>query len=308
MGSLPKTALGIDVGGTKIAAAIVTFPGGRIHARRQIPTHPERGSQAVLGDVVRLTAELKAETVPGSAPCTAIGIGLCELVSPDGQILSGNCVRWKTETVASLLEPFGTVTVEADVRAAARAEALVGAGRRFRSFLYVTVGTGISCCLMEDGKPYLGARGATGTLASSPLRVPCAHCGTLNLQTLEDLASGPGLVHRLNRLKPGSVRTGQDVFTAIARGDADARQVVQTACEALGSTVGLMVNVLDPEAVILGGGLAQSGEFPWDAFLESTRRNIWSGIHRDLPILRAETGINAGVIGAALSALVRRPR
>jgi len=308
MGSLPQAALGIDVGGTKIAAAIVTFPDGRIHARRQIPTNPERGSQAVLGDLVQLTAELMAGTDPTCPPGTAIGIGLCELISPEGRILSGNCVRWRAETVASLLEPFGTVTLEADVRAAARAEALLGAGRRFRTFLYVTVGTGISCCLMEDGKPYLGARGATGTLASSALRVPCAHCGTLNLQTLEDLASGPGLVHRLNRLQPGSVRTGQDVFAAVATGNNDARQVVHTACEALGSAVGLMVNVLDPEAVILGGGLAQSGDFRWDDFLEVTRRHIWSEVHRDLPILRAETGMDAGVIGAAWSALQSRTR
>lgn len=308
MGLLPQTALGIDVGGTKIAAAIVTFPGGRIHARRQIPTNPERGSQAVLGDVVQLTASLLGGSDLVGSPSTAIGIGLCELVSPDGRILSGNCVRWRAETVAALLEPFGTVTLEADVRAAARAEALLGAGRRFRSFLYVTVGTGISCCLMADGKPYLGARGATGTLASSALRVPCAHCGTLNLQTLEDLASGPGLVHRLNRLQPGSAHTARDVFAAVAKANKDARQVVQTACEALGSAVGLMVNVLDPEAVILGGGLAQSEDFLWDDFLEGTRRHIWSEVHRDLPIVRAETGIDAGVIGAAWSALQPRAR
>ena len=169
----------------------------------------------------------------------------------------------------------------------------------FCIFLYVTVGTGISSCLMIDGEPFVGARGATGTMASSPMSWSCENCGHTTQRTLEEIASGPGLIARFNQLRPGAAKSGPDVLTAGANGDADALNVLRTAGEALGSTVGLLVNVLDPEAVIIGGGLGLSAGCYWGSFNASTRRHIWSEIHRSLPILQASTGQAAGIIGAA---------
>ena len=84
--------------------------------------------------------------------------------------------------------------------------------------------------------------------------------------------------------------------------DSEAAQVVLSAGAALGSTVGLLVNVLDPDAVVVGGGLGLSEGPYWESFLDSTRRQIWSALHRDLPIVRAATGLDAGFIGAATAA------
>jgi glucokinase len=307
MSSRPFTALGIDVGGTKIAAGIVGFPEGCVRSRRVIPTAPERGGAAVLDDVARLAGELVAEAGPARPPVAGLGLGLCELVDPEGRILSANCVPWRDQPVRERLARVAPVTLEADVRAAALAEAHCGAGKPFRIFLYVTVGTGIASCLMLDGRPYLGARGATGTMASSPLSVPCEQCGHTSRRTLEELAAGPALVARFNQLKPDAAKTGHDVLAAVAAGDADALAVVQSAGEALESAVGLLVNVLDPEAVVIGGGLGLSEGPYWDEFIAATRRHIWSEPHRGLPILRAATGPDAGLIGAALSAWKRTP-
>jgi glucokinase len=304
MSPLPFTALGIDVGGTKIAAGAVSFPAGRICSQRVIPTAPERGGEAVLNDVVRLAEELSAETRSGGRNMDGVGLGLCELVDPTGRILSANCVHWQDQPVRQRLSHLGPVTVEADVRAAALAEALFGAGKPFRIFLYVTIGTGISCSLMLDGKPYAGSRGATGTMASSPLSVPCEKCGHLGRRTLEEIASGPALVGRYNALRPTGARSGQDVLAAAASGDTDAIEVVHSAGGALGANIGLLVNVLDPEAVIIGGGLGLSNGPYWESLLGTTRRHIWSGVHRDLPILRAATGPVAGLIGAAAVAWI----
>lgn len=295
-------ALGIDVGGTKIAAGIINFPEGRVSARRVIPTAPARGGAAVLDDVARLAEELIAETGPTRPHIAGLGIGLCELVDPEGRILSANCVQWQDQPVRERLARIAPVTLEADVRAAALAEAHFGAGKPFRIFLYVTVGTGIASCLMINGRPYLGARGATGTMASSPLSVPCEQCGHTSRRTLEELAAGPALVARFNHRKPGAAKTGQDVLAAVAAGDADALAVVRSAGEALESAIGLLVNVLDPEAVVIGGGLGLSEGPYWDEFIAATRRHIWSEVHRDLPILRAATGPDAGLIGAAIAA------
>ena len=295
-------AIGIDVGGTKIAGAWISFPDARIHSCQIIPTAPERGGTAVLGDVVRLATELAATARTAQIGIDGIGVGLCELVSPSGTILSDNCVEWLDQPVAARLTALAPTFLEADVRAAARAEALFGAGREYKLFLYVTVGTGIASSLVIQGEPFVGAHGATGTMASSPLSLTCDRCGHTNCYTLEELAAGPGLVQQFNRKRPRAAANGQEVLAAAAGGDLDALSVVSTGAQALESVLGLLINVLDPEAVIIGGGLGLSEGLFWDSLITSIRRHIWSDIQRDLPILRAATHQNAGLLGAAATA------
>lgn len=299
---LPFCAIGVDVGGTKIAAGLVIFPKGEVRARRQIPSAPARGGDAVFEDVLRLCEELSAAAHGQNQRVNSIGVGVCELVDLDGNVVSENCIAWKDVNVRERLSKLAPTIIEADVRAAALAEAMFGAGKPFKQFLFVTVGTGISCCLVLDGKPFTGAHGVTGTMASSPLSIECDHCGQVSQRTLEEIASGPALVARFNQRRPASAETGQAVLAAAAAGDIDAAQVVRSGGEALGSTVGLLINVLDPEAVVVGGGLGLSEGLFWENFLASTRRHIWSEAHRDLPIVRAATGPDAGLIGAAAAA------
>ena len=95
------------------------------------------------------------------------------------------------------------------------------------------------------------------------------------------------------------------MLAAAAAGDTQAADVARSAGAALGSTVALLVNVLDPEAVVVGGGLGLSDGLFSDSFIAATRRNIWSVVNRDLPIIRAATGRDAGLIGAAAAAWKR---
>jgi glucokinase len=296
-----RHVIGIDVGGTKIAAGLVAFPEGRTLARRLTPTHTGRGGGAVLEEVLRLTRELDGEARALGLSTDAIGLGVCELVNRAGRLASANCIPWLELPVREQLSAIAPATLEADVRAAALAEALFGAGRSSWNFLYVTVGTGISCCLMLDGKPYLGARGVPGTMGSSPLSVPCERCGAVNDRTLEEIASGPALVSRY-QAAAGKATRGEEVLAAAANGDPAAVRIVRTATEALGSQVGLLVNVIDPGALVIGGGLGLSERLFWEQFMASTRRHIWSTANRELPILRAATGADAGWLGAAARA------
>jgi len=298
----PATVIGLDVGGTKIAGGVVSLPEGVVLVQHTIPTLASRGGEVVLEDVERLAERLAAEAVAMRRTVHAVGVGLCELISPRGDILSANCVDWMKLPVRARLATIAPTTLEADVRAAARAEAIFGAGRPFRQFLYITVGTGIASCLVLDGNPFTGARGATGTMASSPVSFPCERCGQTNRRTLEQLAAGPALVSHYNESLPGAAQSGHDVLAAATAGDNAAIFVTRSAGDALASTVGLLVNVLDPEAVIVGGGLGLSEGPFWDEFMAATQRYIWSEVHRGLPILRAGTGTNAGVIGAAAAA------
>jgi glucokinase len=262
---------------------------------------PARGSDVVLTDVLELAANLKRQAEGRCVAVSAVGLGLCELVGPDGEVLSANLLDWRTVSLRQRLSSIAPAVVEADVRAAALAEARFGAGRSLRCFLYVTIGTGISCCLVVDGKPYAGARGAAGTMASSPWMLRCEHCGNLDERTLEELASGPGLAASYNRVAREPLATAEAVLSAAAAGDAVAKKVVASGAEALGTSIRLLVNVLDPEAVILGGGLGLSRGW-YQGLTASARAHVWWEGHRNLPVFHAQTGEDAGLIGAAVAA------
>ena len=291
-------AIGVDVGGTKVAAGAVAFPGGTVQIRRIVPTLPERGGEAVLTDVERLVSELAAEVRASARRVEGIGVGVCEIVNQAGEITSANCLKWTSAAVRQRLSSVAPVVIEADVRAAALAEARFGAGRNVSVFLYVSIGTGIASCLVIDGKPFAGARGATGTMASGPLPgFNEADTKTL-LPSLEQIAAGPALVSRFQAVH-GAAQCAEDVLAAAARGNEAAAKVVRSGAAALGASIGGLVNVLDPEMVVLGGGLGLSEGLYRAALVESLRRHIWWQGHRELPIVSAATGTDAGVIGAA---------
>ncbi len=294
-------ALGIDVGGSKIAAGLVTFPDGQVKTSRIIPTLPARGEAAVLADLDHLVSELMIEASTAPIGLEAIGVGVPELVDRSGNIVSSSCLGWNGAAMRERFSRIAPTVIEADVRASARAEAMFGAGRGLKTFLYVSIGTGISSCLVIDGEPFVGARGATGTMASGPLPGMAETPAPALSPTLEQLASGPGLVSQFNQLG-GHARTGQDVLARLAEGDATAGRVVQLAAQTIGGSIGWLVNVLDPERVIIGGGLGLAEGLYRDILIDSARRHIWWDGHRDLRIVSAQTGINAGLIGAAANA------
>jgi glucokinase len=301
MGGTGAYAIGLDVGGTKIAAGIVALHSGEILERRMIPTCPERGGAAVLDDVFTLAQALYAEAEVNRVHVTGVGVGVAELVDHAGNITSCHTIAWEGMAVRERLGQLAPAAIEADVRAHALAEARYGAGRPYQLFAFVTVGTGISCCLVQDGRPYAGARGNALILASSPLTTVCTTCGTVLRPVLEEFASGPALVSRYNQAIGGHAARAEDVIAAADAGNAAAIEIVITAGAALGVGVGWLVNVLDPEAVIVGGGLGLAGGLYWESFVATTREHIWAAGSRDLPILMAELGSDAGLIGAALA-------
>lgn len=294
-----RLAVGIDVGGTKIAAGLVDLATGAVIARETVPTRPERGAQVLLNEVVTIAERLKAESEDREQSITGIGLCVAELVDPHGTITSRHTIPWRGVPVQQRLAQIAPAAVDADVRTHALAEARYGAGQPFRQFVFVTVGTGISSCLVIDGRPHAGARGNALVLASSPITTACNECGAELRPVLEAFASGPALVARYNQRSDMHFASGEQVFAALAKGDADAEHVTRTAGDALGVSIGWLVNVLDPEAVIIGGGLGLAGGLYWEHMVASARRHIWAEDSRQLPFLRAALGPDAGLIGAA---------
>jgi glucokinase len=299
-------AIGIDVGGTKCAGGIVCMPDGRVLARRLQPTRPERGGEPLLIDVLEMASSLQAEAQRLGVKVASIGVGVAELVSPVGEVLSDAIIRWKNVGVGERIERETglRVYVDADVRAAARGEAHLGAGRKYVSFLYVTVGTGISASIVIQKLPYAGTWGLTGTFASSPGLIATDGGNVVSGPPLEQFASGPALAVRYAAIVPDFAGSAQEVLTLAESGDAAAKSIATSAGQALGAGVAQLVNTLDPEAVVIGGGLGLAGGLFRMTIEDSMRTHVWSEMHRDVPLLSAKLGKDAGWIGAALGALL----
>jgi glucokinase len=298
-------AIGIDLGGTKTAAGLVELPAGRIVAKEVIPTAPERGGAAVLRDTLALARRLQAHAASIAAPVCGIGVGICELVNLEAEIRSDNLIKWQGLGAQQAFAAIAPTRFESDARAPALAEARYGAGKGYRHFIYLTIGTGISYCLVIDGRPYPGAHGNAIIAGSGLLSSDCERCGASVEHSLEDYASGPALAARYNREcreNRAALNSGVEVAAAAAAGDALAKSIVTSAAAAVGNTAGFLINALDPEALIVAGGLGLAGGLYWESFLASTRRRIWAAQYRALPIVTAQLGLDASVVGAALCA------
>lgn len=293
-------AIGLDIGGTKIAAGVVLWPSGEILHSKIIPTHPARGGEAVLNDTLDLATDLRDWARQQRIELAGIGAGVAELVDCEGNVTTSCTIKWGGVPVQQRLSEIIPAQVESDVRTAATAEAIFGAGRGHSSFAYVTVGTGISYCLVQDGRPFKGARGNAITLSSSPLTTVCSHCGTRLRPILEEFASGPAVARRFAQAtKSACALTAEEVFRAAGDGNREAMEILVSSGEALGVSTAFLVNVLDPEVIIVGGGLGMAGGLYWDAFVRSCREHIFADDSRNLPIMTAALGTDAGLVGAA---------
>lgn len=292
-----EVAIGLDVGGTKIAAALVDRQ-GRVTLRQTTPTAAAQGGPAVLERALALAETLRIAATDAGQNVIGVGVSLCELVDPHGNVSSGYTVRWQDTPVQAIFSArVAPAVVEADVRAHARAEAIFGAGRGLASFVYISVGTGISSCLVLDGQPHAGVRGNALVLSTMPIIAFDGDERKVEF-ALEAFAAGAGLVARYQRQQAGVTRV-EEIVAAAMHGDALAATILCSGGEALGSAVAWLVNVLDPAAVIVGGGLGLAGGLYWESVVATARAHIFADQSRMLPIIHAGCGVDAGIIGAA---------
>lgn len=304
-----RRAIAIDVGGSKIAAGLVDVATGNVMERRHVSTAASRGGDAVLADVVRLVEELSAVSAEPTSP---VGIAVAELVDLDGRIRSEQTIGWSGLDLADAARVAGrSVVVSSDVRAGALAEARLGAGLSKDPFIYVSVGSGISSTLVIGGRPYAGARGNAIVAASGTFTHACPLCGEVVGVVPEQLASGHGMLDRFAQMRPGTaVDSVLDIAAAAATGDVHAATVLDQGGRMLGVVVARLVDVLDPEVVVVGGGLGlglglrhgSEGGAYHEGFEASVRSHIWAENGRDVPILPAGLDADAVLIGAAITA------
>jgi len=307
--------IGIDVGGTKIAAAAVDADGSLI-ARSQVPTESD-DQNSIVAAIVKVSHEMKA-----AAPAArAIGVGAAALVDHEsGTILWAPNLSYKDLHLRALLQDrVGLpVAVDNDANVAALAEAIHGAGKGAAHQATVTVGTGIGAGFVLDGKLYRGAHGLGGEPGHMIVVPDGPMCTCGNRGCWEAVASGRaiGRVAR-ERVEGGAgadllaaaggdvaAITGEAVGDAAVAGDAFARDVVASVGRMLGIGLANLVNLLDPALLVVGGGAAAgTGELLLGPARTAMAAHIVGASWRPpVPVLPAALGNDAGVVGAAILA------
>jgi len=281
---MTSVTLGLDVGGTKVAGGLVTAD-GTVLRRHEESTLVGGRRDPGLRVTRKVAMTLIAVAADEGLDLEGTGAGFPEYVTPAGTLASRLVLDWDVQP-AELLP--GPLTVDSDVRCAAFGEARLG--HRRADFLYVSVGTGISSCLITDGVPRRGARGEAIGLGELP--VPSADAG------LEGYASGEGIRARYAALTGGSPDGARPVLAAADAGEPAAVEVVTSAARALAAALGWATALLDPGAIVLGGGLGIAGGL-WRAELDAHVARTLAARPGAPAVLRTALGPDAGLIGAA---------
>lgn len=310
---------GVDIGGTNQSVAVAGRD-GRIVARRRTHTAPG----ATAPDLVRqLCGALDEAIAEAGGPVRRIGIGFGGPVDHEhGQILRSHHVpAWERFPLCDVLsERFGVPTVlDNDANAAALGEARFGAGQGHPNQLYVNVGTGIGAGLVLAGRTYRGAHGLAGELGHVtvvPEGVPCP-CGkrgcleayasgrAIGRRAREAVAADPDRGALLLRLAGRAAAVeGPHVVEAARAGDALACRLMDQTAGYLGAALGAAVGLLDPDVIVVGGGVAAAGEVLFGPLRRALARHVLPGMPVPL-LLGASLGYDAGVVGAIALALDR---
>lgn len=313
---MTRTVLAADFGGTHLRAAVVD-ENGRVLARDERPTPAEATAASVTAEIVSLLRSVAPG--PGAAP-SAVCIATAGLVDADAGrvILAPNIPGFRnlplTEPVAAALGM--PAFIENDASAAALGEFRFGAGRGMRHLLHATLGTGIGGGLVIDRRLYRGAKGLAGEIGHIVIDPSGPRCNCGSRGCLEALVSGVAFAQRARRLlakgksprlaaiAAGREPNGRDLLVAAQEGDTAAEAEIRNGGHVLGLGLGSLVNVLNPDAVTLSGGLLGMGEMllgPMRDALSSLAYGPASGTK----VLLSELGDDAGLLGAAAVAFER---
>jgi glucokinase len=307
------SAVGIDLGGTKIAG-IRMDEQGQVLAREEEPTPAD--PEGILEVMLRLTGSLAA----GLAD--AVGVGAAGMVEFEaGALRFAPNLPLRDVPIRSLIEDGSGLrcVVDNDTNVAAWGEYRFGAARGHDHVLLVTVGTGIGGAIVTGGRLHRGAHGFAGEIGHVIVEPGGPECGCGNRGCWEQVASGKALDRlaeaEAERHPDGAIAraaegpaNGRSASIAARAGDGAAREIYEEVGRRLGEGIAGLVNVLDPDLVVVGGGVADEGDLLLGPARGAFRETVEAVDRRpDVPIVTARLGNEAGAIGAAALALELGP-
>jgi glucokinase len=301
--------LGIDIGGTKLAAGVIS-PHGQVLSYQRIPTPSDPDAEGLFSAVVGLAEVVRSRC---RLPVAALGVGCGgPMAYPEGVVSPLHIPCWRDFPLRGrLAERFVLPTaLDNDAKAFALGEALFGAGRGSRALLGMVISTGVGGGVVVDGRLLHGASGNAGHIGHTLIsragpRCPCGARGCLTAYT-----SGTGLAARariaikrgssssLSGLSAGHI-SGQTIAAAARSGDTLSQRLLHDAATALARALVDAANILDLDRVVLGGGLVGAADLWLAPLQDEAQRRTRFLLARDLDIRVSELGEHAGVIGAA---------
>ncbi len=287
--------IGIDLGGTKIEG-VVLDSNGNVLLRKRVPTRQSEGYRAILNAIAQLVAALEAEA---GRKCP-VGVGTPGALSAvTGHMKNSNTVCLNGQPLLEDLQVLlkRPLRIANDANCFALSEALDGAGKGFGVVFGVIMGTGVGGGVVFNGRLHQGHQHIGGEWGHNILErdgPPC-YCGQSGC--VETLISGPGLVADFHRHGGDAALAAGDVVTLAEQGDAAAEAVMQRFLDRFGRAMAMVINILDPDVIILGGGLSNV-----ERLYSEGRQRMAHYVFNDefiTPVLRNVHGDSSGVRGAA---------
>lgn len=290
-----QPVIAIDIGGTKIAAALVDGD-NQLHELTRLHTETARGGPAILEQVVGITSNM----VANHDNAAAIGISTGGQIDASGEIVGATDMipRWTGLPLkATVAEQCGLpASLLNDGHAAALAEAQLGAGSGYRSVLCVVIGTGLGGGLVVDARLQAGAHGLAGSVGQLVVRLNGGRYASL-----ESVVSGPGLRTLYHDVASIRAADGEAVAHLALTGDEGARQIFRLAGQLLGLGLANALHICDADCVVVGGSVASAGDLLLEPARDAMAQYGHPGIART-PIVPAHFGSHAALVGAALFA------
>lgn len=289
--------LAFDLGGTDLKVARITGHGA-VHGFTKVPSNASQGEQALFAAISHAASTVGYDGSPAWAGFGSPGVlhpvsGIIVDRTPNLALPPDFPMRQRLETVLGK-----QVAIDNDANCAALAEHTAGAAKGARVSLTVTVGTGVGCGIVIDGRVLKGSFGGAGEIGHLPLGSTGPACGCGVAGCAEPMASGSGLVARA-REAGLTVNNARDVFES---NDPRAAAVIEQMIDHLARMLGAATVLLNPDVIVLGGGVAQAGDKLFGPLRARTERYMLGSHRHHLRIVPAALGEQAGVIGAGLSA------
>lgn len=297
--TVPRFVLAGDIGATRMRAAVVDMHAGEVVRRDETPTLPGEGFDAAADRLADLLARVRG------MGWSALGVGISSAGPLDpwtGEYRHPpNLPGWHGRSMRDALGArFGDhVRVGHDATLAALAEARFGPHRGARDLVYLTVSSGIGAGLVSNGQPVLGHRGGAGEAGHLIVDPGGRACGAGCPGCLEGQASGIAIA-AIGSEWLGRPVTAREVFELARDGNSEARAAIEEVLRHLGAGIAGLLALLDPEVVILGGGVSQGLEGHWDTLIAQVRRQALPRYADRVPVELTTLGDDASLLGAAV--------
>ena len=300
-----RYALGVDIGGTKVSVTLGNSR-GKILAKKLLPTLTGKNARQGIHDLAAALKELKLHEGKGKK-IQGIGVGVPGPMDPKKGIIekSPHLHGWQGFPLKSFLGKKLKLPIfmANDADAAAVGEKVFGQGHGAKNFVYVTISTGIGSGIMIDGRPLDGAAHGAGEFGHTIICPDGEKCGCGRKGCLEAYASGTAIAQYYRNISqrtfpnvPGL--TAERIAWAAKAKDRLALQAFRRAGYFLGIGLANLINLLDPELIILGGSVIKSSEFFWPEMIESARSHSWPSLFRACRIVKTRLGNQVGDLGA----------